>query len=97
MKTIKQSVQDTLNAVEKELRDKLFACAEANDYNGAVFAEGSVTMGQGIEKGLANRWLNALRLKSGLANGEVDYLFVCTELSRQDTDTLKRIHQAMPE
>ena len=92
-----EAVQTTLNTVEKELRNKIFALAEANDYSGISFHPDYRIAGESLQKGLNSRWLNVLRLKSLLAKGECDYLFVCTELSRQDMETLKAVHKAMPE
>lgn len=97
MKKITESVQATLDAVEKELRVQLIDCAEMNDYTGAAFANGCRSLGNALNRGIASRWMNVLRLKSMLAKGEADYLFVCRELSSQDIETLKRVHKAMPE
>jgi hypothetical protein len=92
-----EAVQNTLDAVEKELRAKLIACAETNDYEGAVLDSNYKTMGESFRGGLCSRWLNVLRLKSMLASKKVDYLWVCVELSQQDMETLKAVHKAMPE
>ncbi len=94
--TITESVQNTLNTVEKRLRDELVARAEENDYNGVAYDGKYKIMGDSVRHSLNSRWLNVLRLKCALLAGQVDYLFVCTELGRSDLETLKEIHKAMP-
>ncbi len=91
--TNKEAVQNTLNRIELELRQKLFALAEAGDYTAMVRS----TNRHDTADGLVNRWVNVCRLKSCLKTNMFDYLQVCRDLSHQDMETLKEIHKAMPE
>lgn len=91
-----QIVLTVLDQEERDLRARIIELAEKRDYISIVFHDtGSGTVGDSVRSGLNSRWLNCLRLLSGLIKKQWDSTFVLKELSSDDP-ILKKIHQALP-